>query len=55
MNNLFKDVLNGVAFIMGIVGFMFGEFIISSALLAGTTVASNVNTNRKNAVELDLQ
>jgi CheY-specific phosphatase CheX len=53
MSNLIKDVLNGIAFIIGIVGFMFGEFIISSALLAGTTVASNVNNNSKKEVELN--
>jgi len=47
MTNLQKDVLNGLAFITGIIGFMSGEFIISSALFAATAVASNVNMNRK--------
>ncbi|WP_347988416.1 hypothetical protein [Methylomonas sp. AM2-LC] len=47
MNDFQKDVLNGLAFITGVIGFMSGEFIISSALFAATTVASNVNTNRK--------
>jgi CheY-specific phosphatase CheX len=48
MTSLQKDVLNGLAFITGIIGFMSGEFIISSALFAATAVASNVNMNRKN-------
>lgn len=47
MNDLQKDILNGLAFITGVIGFMSGEFIISSALFASTTVASNVNINRK--------
>ena len=47
MTDLQKDVLNGLAFITGIIGFMSGEFIISSALFASTTVASNININRK--------
>jgi hypothetical protein len=47
MNDLQKDILNGLAFMTGVIGFMSGEFIISSALFASTTVASNVNINRK--------
>ena len=47
MTDLQKDVLNGLAFITGIIGFLFGEFIISSTLFAGTAIASNVNINRK--------
>jgi CheY-specific phosphatase CheX len=47
MNDLQKDILNGLAFMTGVIGFMSGEFIISSALFAATTVASNVNMNRK--------
>ncbi|MDX8129414.1 hypothetical protein JWZ98_15010 [Methylomonas sp. EFPC1] len=47
MNDLQKDILNGLAFITGVIGFMSGEFILSSALFASTTVASNINANRK--------
>ncbi|CAD6876680.1 hypothetical protein ACH5Y9_03830 [Methylomonas sp. BW4-1] len=47
MNDLQKDILNGLAFITGVIGFMSGEFILSSALFASTTVASNINVNRK--------
>lgn len=48
MNDLQKDILNGLAFVTGVIGFMSGEFIISSALFAATTVFSNINLNRKN-------
>lgn len=48
MTDLQKDVLNGLAFITGVIGFLSGEFIISSAIFAGTAIASNVNINRKN-------
>ena len=47
MTDLQKDVLNGLAFITGVIGFLFGEFIISSTLFAGTAIASNININRK--------
>lgn len=47
MTDFQKDVLNGLAFIIGIIGFVFGEFIISSTIFAATTVASNININRK--------
>ncbi len=48
MTNVQKDILNGLAFITGIVGFLSGEFIISSLLFATTTFVSNININRKN-------
>ena len=47
MNDFYKDILTGVVFITGLLGFVSGEFIISSALFATAAVASNVNTNRK--------
>jgi len=47
MTDLQKDILNGLAFITGVIGFLFGEFIISSTLFAGTAIASNININRK--------
>jgi len=47
MTDLQKDILNGLAFIAGVIGFMNGEFIISSTLFASTTVASNISVNRK--------
>jgi|GEM_PF-103548 CheY-specific phosphatase CheX len=51
MTDLQKDILNGLAFITGVIGFLSGEFIISSALFAGTAVASNININRKNQLK----
>ncbi len=47
MTDSHKDLLNGLVFVTGIIGFMLGEYIISSALFAGTTYASNININRK--------
>jgi len=47
MNDLYKDILTGLVFIVGLFGFVSGEFIISSALFAIAAIASNVNMNRK--------
>jgi CheY-specific phosphatase CheX len=49
MNDLYKDILTGAVFVTGLIGFISGEFIISSTLFATAAVASNVNTNRKRA------
>lgn len=42
MNNFQKDILIGLIFITGILGFISGEFIISTVLSASAAVASNV-------------
>ena len=34
MNDFYKDILTGVVFITGLIGFISGEFIISSSLFA---------------------
>lgn len=47
MNDLQKDILTGTVFIIGLLGFISGEFIISSTLFASAAIASNVNVNRK--------
>ena len=47
MNDLYKDILIGVVFVTGLVGFISGEFIVSSTLFATAAVASNINVNRK--------
>jgi hypothetical protein len=47
MNGLIKNILTGLAFVTGIVGFMSGEYIISSALFAVTTYTSNINVRPK--------
>jgi hypothetical protein len=47
MNDFYKDILIGTVFITGLLGFISGEFIISSTLFATAAIASNVNLNRK--------
>ncbi len=47
MNDLSKDILVGLVFVTGLLGFVSGEFIISSTLFATAAVASNINLNRK--------
>lgn len=47
MNDFQKDILTGMVFITGLLGFISGEFIISSTLFASAAIASNVNLNRK--------
>jgi CheY-specific phosphatase CheX len=47
MSDFYKDVLTGAMFIVGLFGFISGEFIISSTLFASAAIASNVNINRK--------
>ncbi|MDD4913546.1 MAG: hypothetical protein PHW13_00740 [Methylococcales bacterium] len=47
MNTQLKDIFTGLIFFTGIAGFIAGEYIISSALLAVTTLVSNVNANSK--------
>ena len=47
MNDFYKDIAIGAVFVLGSIGFISGEFIISSTLFAAATVASNINLNRK--------
>ena len=47
MNDFYKDILTGAVFLTGLIGFISGEFIISSTLFATAAIASNVNLNRK--------
>lgn len=47
MKDLHKDILTGTVFITGLLGFVSGEFIISSTLFATAAIASNINLNRK--------
>lgn len=48
MNNLYKDILIGMVFIIGLLCFISGEFIISSMLFASAAIASNIRVNGKN-------
>jgi CheY-specific phosphatase CheX len=45
MSNLTKDILIAALFLVGITGFISGEFIISSAIFASAAIASNIKTN----------
>ncbi len=47
MNDFQKDILTGTVFITGLLGFISGEFIISSTLFASAAIASNVRVNGK--------
>ena len=47
MNDLYKDILIGTVFAVGLVGFISGEFIISSTLFASAAIASNIKLNSK--------
>ncbi len=46
MNGLVKNLFTGLVIVTGVVGFMSGEYIISSALFAVTTYLSNINPGR---------
>ncbi|MGZ8945801.1 MAG: hypothetical protein ACXW1W_10300 [Methylococcaceae bacterium] len=54
MNDFYKDILTGAVFVTGLVGFLSGEFIISSTLFATAAIASNVNMNRRRGNAGDL-
>jgi hypothetical protein len=43
MKDLYKDITLGLLFLMGILGFVSGEFIISSTLFATEAILSNVH------------
>ena len=47
MNDFYKDILIGTIFVIGLLGFISGEFIISSALFATAAIVSNVRLNSK--------
>jgi hypothetical protein len=42
MNNLNKDIINGLMFIAGICSFISGQFIISAVFFASAALFSNV-------------
>ena len=45
MSNLTKDIVLTALILIGITGFISGEFIISSAIFAAAAIASNLKTN----------
>ncbi len=46
MNNLQKDIINGLLYIVGIFGFISGDFIISATLFGIVAIISNIGNNR---------
>lgn len=42
-NNLYRDIATGVLFTSGVLGFMSGEFIISTMLFGIATISSNID------------
>ena len=42
-NNLYKDILTGMFFVIGVFGFMSGEFILSTLLFGAATISSNLD------------
>lgn len=47
MSDFTKDVLTGLIFLIGILGFISGEFIVSSTLFAASAISSNVLMTRR--------
>ena len=45
MSDFSKDVFTGLIFTIGILGFISGEFIISSAIFSLAVIGSNIKTN----------
>ncbi len=45
MTNLTKDILLTALILVGITGFISGEFIISSAIFSLAVIGSNIKTN----------
>ena len=47
MTTFYRDILIGITFFVGIVGFISGQFIISTVLFAIAAVLSNTYLNRE--------
>ncbi|MCX7093792.1 MAG: hypothetical protein NTY50_10140 [Methylobacter sp.] len=47
MNDFQRDILIGLMFVMGILGFLSGEFIVSTLMFAIAAIFSNIILNRK--------
>lgn len=47
MTDIQKDILIGLMFIVGILGFLSGEFIVSTVMFATAAIFSNIVLNRK--------
>ena len=42
-NNLYRDIATGIFFMIGVFGFMSGEFVISTALFGVASISSNLD------------
>jgi hypothetical protein len=49
MNDFQRDVLIGMMFLVGIFGFISGEFIVSTLVFASAAIFSNLAINRQRA------
>ncbi len=47
MNNIYKDIFNGLLFVGGIFGFISGAFIISTVLFGASAIFSNINNPQR--------
>ncbi|MEI8210489.1 MAG: hypothetical protein WCG16_14860 [Methylococcales bacterium] len=47
MSTVTKDILIAVLFVTGLIGFISGEFIISSTIFAVAAIASYINADQK--------
>ncbi len=47
MTDFQKDILIGLMFIVGILGFISGEFIVSTIMFATAAIFTNIVLNRK--------
>ena len=47
MSDLRKDILIGLLFIVGIFGFISGEFVVSTIMFATAAILSNIAVSRK--------
>ncbi len=50
-NNFYRDVTVGVLFISGVLGFISGEFILSTAFFFVASVISNINFAGEAAIQ----
>lgn len=41
--NLYRDIVSGLLFVIGVFGFMSGEFVLSTLLFGGASLTSNLD------------
>jgi hypothetical protein len=47
MNDFYKDAIIGAIFTIGVIGFISGEFIVSTVLFAVAAIFSNMEMSRR--------